>query len=87
MEHYNFKPGRNILFVVDYKCISIVNKDTGDHLTLNYPDAAIWAILIEKHNKLQTTQMLMSVLEKTPIDTISHIEECLKQWKEKDLIE
>jgi hypothetical protein len=87
MEHYNFKLRNNILFAVDYKCISILNKDTGYHLILNYHDAAVWAILIEKYNKLQTTQMLMSVLGKSKTDTIRYLGKCLKEWKEKEIIE
>jgi hypothetical protein len=87
MEHYNFKLRNSILFAIDYKCISILNKDTGYHLTLNYPEAAVWAVLIENHKKIQTTLMLMSVLGKSKSDTISYIGECLIRWKDNQIIE
>jgi hypothetical protein len=84
---YNFKLRDHILFTIDYKSISVVNKNNGNHVIINYPDAAVWSILTENHNKEKTTLMLKSVLGKSKSDTMRYIGKCLRKWKELEILQ
>jgi len=83
----SFKLKRHILFVVDQKRIATVNKDTGANLIIEYPEAAVWSVMIENHNAVITRQMLMAVLHKSESETGKFMDHCLKKWKEADIIE
>jgi len=84
---FNFKIKRHILFTVDQKQVIIINTKGKSHLIINYPEAAVWCVLIEKHITEKTTRMLMAVLMKNEADTTEFIGKCLKKWVESDIIE
>jgi hypothetical protein len=87
MDHFDFRLRNNILFAIDYKSISIIKKGTSECLTIYYPEAAVWAILIEHHSKIQTISMLMAVLGESKTETSKFLRKCIKRWKEKEIIE
>jgi len=83
----NFRLKRNILFVVDQNRIAAVNKETGSNLIIEYPEAAVWSVMVENHNASETKRMLMAVLNKSESETGKFIDQCLKKWKDADIME
>lgn len=82
----SFKPNKNILFAIDTKGTSVVNKNDGTTLFIEYPEAAVWNILIEHDNTEKSLQMLMAILEKNKTETKKFISQCLKRWKSLKII-
>lgn len=83
----NFRLKRNILFVVDQNRIATINKKTGSNLIIEYPEAAVWSVMVENHNASDTKLMLMAVLNKSESETGKFIDQCLNKWKDADIIE
>ncbi|MFZ0472107.1 MAG: hypothetical protein WAL94_05800 [Bacteroidales bacterium] len=83
----NFRLKKNILFVIDQKRIATVNKDTGTNLIIEYPEAAVWSVMIENHTAVKTRQMLMAVLHKSESETGKFMDHCFLKWKEADIME
>lgn len=83
----NFRLKRNILFVVDQNRIATINKKTGSNLIIEYPEAAVWSVMVENHNASDTKLMLMAVLNKSEYETGKFIDQCLNKWKDADIIE
>jgi hypothetical protein len=81
-----FKLNTDILFATDLNGIAIINRNTGAHHFIMYPEAAVWSVFIENHNILKSNLMLQSILGKSEIDTKTYINECLQKWRTLDII-
>jgi len=82
----NFRLKSHILFTVDQGRIVTVNKESGTILIIEYPEAAVWSVMIENHNAAKTELMLMSILHKSATETGNFIDQCLNTWKESGII-
>jgi hypothetical protein len=83
----NFKLKSNILFTVDQQRIVLVNKERCTSMIIEYPEAAIWSVMIENHHPAKATLMLMPVLHKSESETKELIDQCGKKWKESGIME
>jgi hypothetical protein len=83
----HFKLKSHILFTVDQQRIITVNTERGTSLIIEYPEAAVWSVMIEGHEPGKIMLMLMSVLHKSESETRSLIDQCLKKWRESGITE
>jgi len=84
MKKFNLNTG--VLFTVDVKGIAVVNKVDNTHLFINYPEAAVWSVLVENKPGLKPVEMLGAILGKNRIETVEYIEQCLEFWRSLNLI-
>lgn len=77
----------DILFAVDQKQIVIADKSKASSRIINYPDAAVWSVLIENHRRSKAISMLQAILQKSEPETVNIIDGCLAKWRESGLIE
>jgi hypothetical protein len=82
-----FKVKSNILFAVDLKGIAIVNRNNGAHYFINYPEAALWSVLIENHGMEKSEKMIQAVIGKNEKETKIYIGQLLASWRNSDIIE
>jgi hypothetical protein len=78
----NFRLKNNALFAIDNNGIAIIDKNAGNHYFVQYPDAAVLALLIENHSEDKLILMLQSILGKNPSDTKEFIHQCLNKWEQ-----
>jgi hypothetical protein len=83
----SFNLNSEILFATDLKGFAIVNQKNGSHLFIQYPEAAVWAVLVERLEMEKSRQMLQAILGKSEADTGRYINRCLKKWKRLNLIQ
>jgi hypothetical protein len=77
----------DIFFASDLKGIALVNKKSGFHFFIEYPEAAVWSVLAGGYNMKKTEIMLQAILNKNVTDTKSFIGRCLQNWRSADIIE
>jgi hypothetical protein len=77
---------KNIISATDLNGISLVNKKDSTHLFIEYPEAAVWSILIKNQELKKSVKMLQAILDKNEDDTHIYICQCLKTWKESKII-
>lgn len=82
----SFNLNSEILFVTDLHGIAIVNQKNGSHFFIQYPEAAVWAVLVERHEMEKSGQMLQAILSKSKVDTGLFVSRCLKKWRRLNLI-
>jgi hypothetical protein len=56
-------------------------------LFIGYPEAAVWLVLLEGHNKKKTLKMLSAILGYPEDKICDFVEECLQNWKRASFIE
>jgi hypothetical protein len=78
----NFRLKINPLFAIDNNGIAIIDKNAGNHYFVQYPEAAVLALLIENHNEDKLVLMLQSILGKNHYDTKDYIQQCLNKWEQ-----
>ena len=83
----NFILKSHIIFTVDQQRIVIVNKEKGTSVILEYPEAALWSLMIENNDPVKVKLMLMSVLQKSESETGNLMDKWLKEWKESGIME
>lgn len=76
----------NLIYTVDVKGISIVNQMELTHIFIQYPDAAVWSVLVENYGKSKSIKMLQSILGKNETDTERYIWKCIENWKQLNII-
>jgi hypothetical protein len=72
----------DILYAIDLDGIAIVNKKSGTHAFIKYPEAAVWSVLIENHGMKKSNQLLQAILGKNKTETNRYIKRCLNKWKD-----
>jgi len=77
----------DILFTVDRKQIVVADRSKGTSTIITYPDAAIWSVLIENHNRPEAILILQAIMNKSKAETLKMIDRCLATWRESGLIE
>jgi len=82
----SFELTSELLFATDLNGIAIVNQKSGSHLFIQYPEAAVWAVMVERHEIEKSVQMLQAILSKSKADTARTINRCLKKWQRINLI-
>ena len=82
-----FKINNHILFTVDQQRVVVLNREKGTSLIIEYPEAAIWSVMIENHDRTRAKLMIMSILQKSESETGEMIDHCLKRWKESGILE
>jgi hypothetical protein len=83
----NFKIRSHILFTVDQQCIVVVDNEKRTSLIIEYPEAALWSLMIENHDPVKARLMLMSILHKSESETEAFIDHWQKKWEESGIIE
>jgi hypothetical protein len=81
-----FKVDSDIVYAADIKGFSVVNKTEGTHFFIRYPEAAVWAVLVENPGTAKSVQMLQAILEMDGIKTRSFIDHCLRDWRDSKII-
>jgi hypothetical protein len=75
-----------LYYAIDSKGVAIINKNDKRSIFLEYPDAAIFCILLE-HNRVSISrQMLQAILGKSRAETDQYLNNCLEKWKTQKII-
>ena len=83
----NFKLRNDILYAVDTKRVSVVDRAGKIHLFIDYPEAAVWSVLINNYGIKKSARMISAVLGMDATDTAIFIRQCLKKWKQLHIID
>jgi len=83
----NLKINSDILFATDKNGVAVFNKNSGSHIFIKYPEAAVWSVLIENHGMVKSDRMLEAILCKRETDADQFINKCLAEWKHLNLIQ
>jgi hypothetical protein len=83
----DFKLHRDTRFAIDLKGIAVVNKEIGAHLFIDYPEAAVWSILLETSEKKKSIEMLRAILGKSTSETNLYIAKCIMKWKKLNILD
>jgi len=81
-----FELNSDIIYAIDVKGISVVYQKELTHIFIQYPEAAVWSVLIENYGKSKSIQMLKSILGKNQTDTERYIRQCIENWKQLNII-
>jgi hypothetical protein len=76
----------NVLYSIDLRKISIIDKRTNDIILLDYPEAIVLLILIEGNKQVISYRMLEAILDMGENDTKKYVNKCINNWKSKSLI-
>lgn len=82
-----FRIRNDILFTIDAKRVSVVDTKSKSHIFIDYPEAAVWSVLINNYGVRKSTQMLASILDKNSTDTGVFIRLCMNKWKQLNIID
>jgi hypothetical protein len=83
----HFIINQDILYAIDTIGIVIINTKDSSAAFLNYPEAAVWSVLIENKDFIKSTKMLQSILNQDLEKTKVYIDKCLNRWAELNLIQ
>ncbi|MCB9289781.1 MAG: hypothetical protein H6560_20925 [Lewinellaceae bacterium] len=76
----------HILWTVELQGIFVVDKQTGNHYFLHYPEAAVWDLLSRKYFPEQIPPVI-SAIEQVNLDAATRIvSRCLMEWSGYGLI-
>jgi hypothetical protein len=84
---FNFKIKPDVLFTIDLKGVAILNRLSGNHLFILYPEAAVWSVFIQNHDPSKSIEMLKAILTKSETETETFINNCLQNWRSSDIID
>ena len=83
----HFRVRDDVLCATNLREIALVNKKTGNHYVIMYPEAAVWAVLAENHKMEKSEKMLQAILGKSATVTRTIIASCIQNWKIADIID
>lgn len=77
---------KNIIYTIDFKGIVVINKLLNKSILIEYPEAAVFQILINEKNREQSIKQIQAILNITKQESMHQIENCLKIWRSNYII-
>jgi hypothetical protein len=84
MEGFELNDGT--LYTIDDKGVSVINKNREEGLFIQYPEAAVWLILVQEYNHQKSLKLLVAILNENEEYCVSLINKCLLLWREMGLL-
>jgi hypothetical protein len=82
----NFEIKNDIFYAIDQKGVAVLNRKDNSHTFINYPEAAVWLVLSEKHETGRSFEMLRAILNSNETDTQAFIRQLMNKWRNLNLI-
>jgi hypothetical protein len=83
----SFKLRNDIIYAVDTKGVFVVDRAGNIHLLIDYPEAAVWSVLINNYGVKKSTRMISAILDRDEADAGIFIRHCLRKWQQLNLID
>lgn len=69
-----------ISWIVQSRGVQILDEIARCSESLGYPEAAVWELLVHKHDPVAASAMLTWILDITDEEARAHIERCVQTW-------
>jgi hypothetical protein len=75
-----------IAWVVENQGILVINTDTSIVKLLDYPDAAVWSVILRYGFRPKAVEILSAIIDSTAKNTREKIENTLINWEKEGFI-
>ena len=74
------------MYTVDVKGVAVIDYKNNSQKFLEYPEAAVWCILIDSRDQKNSVKKLKVILAKSENETNVYIDNCVDSWRNCGLI-